>query len=128
EVWRNADALVVTGMGMITDAFKKESYALMKAIAAAHSFRVPVALFGQGLGPLEDPGLRASVRAVLPAVQQISLREGRFGPKLCSDLGVAAEKVDITGDDALEMAYEARRDSLGNHIGVNVRVAPYSAI
>jgi len=33
-----------------------------------------------------------------------------------------------TGDDAIEMAYRLRRDSLGEGLGVNVRIADYSGV
>ena len=43
---------------------------------------VPVALVGQGLGPLDDPGLQARAAQVLPQVRLIALRECRLGPQV----------------------------------------------
>ncbi len=33
-----------------------------------------------------------------------------------------------TGDDAIEIAYRLRRDSFGEGLGVNLRIADYSGV
>ena len=86
---------------------------------------VPVALVGQGLGPLDDPGLQARAAQVLPKVGLIALREGRRGPQILDRAGVDAERVLVTGDDAIELAYHARIDEIGSDIGFCLRVAGY---
>jgi colanic acid/amylovoran biosynthesis protein len=84
---------------------------------------VPTAIFGHGLGPLTDPEIFARAREILPRVGLVALREGRTGPSLARALGVAPERVVVTGDDAIELAFESRPDGLGAGIGVNVRVS-----
>ena len=58
----------------------------------------------------------------------ISLRENLSGPALLTELGVNPNKVVVTGDDAVEAAFAARPASLGDCIGVGLRVAQYSPI
>jgi polysaccharide pyruvyl transferase WcaK-like protein len=87
-----------------------------------------VALVGQGLGPLDDPGLQARAAQVLPKVGLIALREGRQGPRILDRAGVAAERVLVTGDDAIELAYQARIDEIGSDIGFCLRVAGYAPV
>jgi polysaccharide pyruvyl transferase WcaK-like protein len=123
-----ADVLVVAGMGGITDAFQTFAYELLDTLDLAIRHDVPTVLFGQGLGPIDNPKLRARARAVLPRVSLIALREGRAGQPLLQQLGVEPDRVIVTGDDAIEIAYQARGEYLGNGIGVNVRVGRYAHV
>ena len=84
---------------------------------------VPVALVGQGLGPLEDPQFQARAAQVLPKAGLIALREGRHGPQILERAGAAAERVMVTGDDAIELAYGVRTDQIGSDLGFCLRVA-----
>jgi polysaccharide pyruvyl transferase WcaK-like protein len=77
---------------------------------------------------LEHPQLRAKARAILPAVNLITLREQRSGVSLLQTLGVSNARMTVTGDDAIELAYGARREELGQGIGINLRVANYAKI
>src|SRR5262249_45763046 len=56
----------------------------------------------------------------------IACREGRTSPGVLRSYGVPADRVHITGDDALEAAHRARGPAMGAAIGVNVRNASYS--
>jgi polysaccharide pyruvyl transferase WcaK-like protein len=85
-------------------------------------------MVGQGLGPLDDPTLRAAAAEVLPKVDLIALRERRRGPALLADLGVAPERVLTTGDDAVELGHDACRNVMGTDIGLCLRVADYSPV
>jgi polysaccharide pyruvyl transferase WcaK-like protein len=80
-------------------------------------------MFSQSVGPMTDSDLIAEARRVLPRVTQIAVRENLYGPALLKALGVLPERVLVTGDDAVELAHHARKDSSGKGIGVNVRVA-----
>jgi colanic acid/amylovoran biosynthesis protein len=80
------------------------------------------------MGPLNDPELRARASAILPRLDLIALREKRASAPLLEELGVPAERVVTTGDDAIEMANDRRRDELGNAIGINLRLADYSGV
>jgi len=123
-----ADLVIVTGMGGVTDAFPEFATALLDTLALAIHERRYTAMVGQGFGPLQEPRLRALARTVLPRVDLIAVREERAGVPLLLSLGVARERIVVTGDDTLETAYRIRTDRLGEGIGVNLRIADYSGI
>ena len=125
---RTADALIVSGMGGITDAFPRYAFDLLDTMALAIAFDVPVFMVGQGIGPLQSQRLRSRAAAVLPKVQMIALREGRASEPNLWALGVAPERIVTTGDDAVEMAFCNHPQSLGDGIGFNLRMADYSAV
>lgn len=123
-----ADLVVATGGGYLTDSFAVFAMVLLDTLEIAARTGKPVAMLGQGLGPLQDGALRAKARKVLPLVGLIALREQRAGLPLLRDLGIATERVVTTGDDAIAMAYAARSPAPGAAIGVNLRIAAYSDI
>jgi colanic acid/amylovoran biosynthesis protein len=128
-VLAGADVFLVSGRGGLCDAFHRESAALLDEIEAATDMGIPVAMMGQGLGPIEDPFLLDRAREVLPKVGLLALREGRASLPLARSLGVPDERVVVTGDDALELVVElgaTRRADAG--LGVNLRVADYAAV
>src|SRR4029077_5426983 len=67
-------------------------------------------------------------KRVLPAVKLITLRGGRGGQALAESLGVGPSRAPVTGDEAVELAYEARPAALGHALGVNLRVASYAEV
>jgi colanic acid/amylovoran biosynthesis protein len=89
---------------------------------------IPTAIFGQGIGPIDDACLRARAEKILPQVNLICLRETVTGPKLLDSLGVPQENVVVTGDDAIDTCYSLRPDQPGTAIGVNLRISWYSDI
>jgi polysaccharide pyruvyl transferase WcaK-like protein len=126
---RDADLFVVTGAGAITDAFSADTATLLTLISVAHEERVPVVMLSQGFGPLESGTLRAAAAKVLPDVRLIALREGRFSPALLTDFGVAPERVVVTGDDAIELAYSGSQvSSSRSGLGLSLRIASYSGV
>jgi colanic acid/amylovoran biosynthesis protein len=124
----NADLVIVTGMGGITDAFPEYATNLLETLALAVRCRRYVAMVGQGFGPLHTPKLVARARVVLPHINFIGIREDRASLPLLLSLGVASDRVMTTGDDAIEMVYRLRSDSLGEGLGVNLRIADYSGV
>ena len=123
-----ADLVVLSGRGGLTDAFRTDSLAVLELLDAAATAGVPVALLGQGIGPIADAGLRSRASAVLRRVDLIALREGRAGPALLRTAGVPASRVFVTGDDAVEAAFRERPESGGKGIGVSLRVSGYSGL
>ncbi len=91
-------------------------------------------MLGQGLGPIHDAELLERAAEVLPRLTLIGVRESRSSVPLLSSLGVPPDRFMVTGDDAIELAYELRRDPRSCRsvhrpaIGVNVRVAPYAEV
>lgn len=121
-----ADLVITSGGGYITDAFGGHSAKVLSLLGMAIQVGKPTAMFGQGLGPMHSRKLLAWAKPVLPSVDLIALRENRVGPALLDLLGVAPTRMVTTGDDAIELVYQKRTRELGTGIGVNLRVAPYS--
>jgi polysaccharide pyruvyl transferase WcaK-like protein len=123
-----ADIVVVSGMGGITHAFSEYALQVLETLGLAIHYGKPTAMFGQGIGPINDPRLKARAKAILASVDLICLRESRTGGPLLESLGVPPERVLTTGDDALEVAHQMRSEKPGGGLGVNLRAAGYSGV
>ena len=128
EAILRADLVVASGMGAITDIFEDYAFGVLDTLGLAIHRGIPTAIFGQGMGPMRNPKLRARAKAVLPSVNLISLRESRAGGPLLTSLGVSPDCVLRTGDDAIEIAYQSRSEKLGRGLGVNLRAGSYSEV
>jgi colanic acid/amylovoran biosynthesis protein len=95
--------------------------------AAARAGR-PIAMLGQGLGPIGDRSLWRVAREVLPRLHLLSVRDARASLRLAGELGVAADRVVVTGDDTIEMARVAAPAALGGGLGVSIRAADYAGM
>jgi len=125
----NADALVVSGGGFVTDAFGSYALVVLRELELAIRRNTPTFMFGQGIGPIDDRELRRAAARVLPQVDGIGVREGRTSPEVLTALGVDPSRISVTGDDALELALAHRAPpARGDRLGVNVRVAGYSPL
>jgi colanic acid/amylovoran biosynthesis protein len=123
-----ADLLVVSGAGSLNDAFLAHALTVLDTIGLGFHYGKPAALFGQGLGPIHNKELWRRAREILPRVDLLCLRESRGGPALLQSLGIDPSRVPVTGDDAIELAYEQRSNEMGAAIGVNLRGAPYAGL
>jgi polysaccharide pyruvyl transferase WcaK-like protein len=128
EAASNADLVVVAGMGSVTDAFADYSSELFQSLEIAIENGAVAVMVGQGLGPISDPVILARAKAVLAGVDFISLREGLHGPSLLHELGFPANRLMVTGDDAIEFAYASRTECLGSGMGVCIRFADYAQV
>ncbi|MCF3940141.1 polysaccharide pyruvyl transferase family protein [Gordonia tangerina] len=124
----SASLLLVMGGGYLADVDAAQTRRVFNLIEHAHRHAVPVAMVGQGMGPLDDPVLRTRATEVLSVVDVIALREKLQGPVLLESLDVSSDRVSVTGDDAIELAYRIRSVGLGAEIGLCLRVAGYSPI
>ncbi len=118
-----ADLVMIAGQGSMSDATAAHARNVLGTLDLAHRHGCATAMVGQGVGPLSDPELIARASAVLPNVGLIALREGRSGPPILASLGVPPERIHVTGDDAIELAYGLAPAQLGTAIGVNLRIA-----
>ena len=125
---QSADLLLLSGGGYITDVFPGQAWSALERLDAALNDGIPFALFGQGIGPLRDRSLIAAAQRVLPSAKMIAVREKLVSVPLLQELGVASERIIVTGDDSVEAAYRARKVELGNFVGVNFRVAGYTGM
>ena len=123
-----ADLLVVTGMGGITDAFPGYAQQLLEVVRMAQKAGARTAMLGQGLGPLKDRKLRRLASDTLPHLDILALREGSASLHLAQELGVPRDCIEVTGDDAIELALSNDSPLLGRGLGVNVRAANYSEV
>jgi len=123
-----ADLFAMGGRGGLTDAFADEARATLGELELARALGTPAVLLGQGVGPLEDARLLGRAAGVLPSIALASVREGLLAPQLLASLGVPADRIHVTGDDAVEPAHASRPAELGGAVGLNVRVASYSGV
>jgi polysaccharide pyruvyl transferase WcaK-like protein len=126
RVFRQADAVVAAGGGYIADLFAPTASRILQHIVLAQNYGKPTAFFGIGIGPVEQPRLRGLAQRALSQACLVSLREGRIAPLLLKSWGIPEKRFSVTGDDAIEMAYLQRTDSLGSGLGVNLRMTSYS--
>jgi len=128
DLVRSCDLVAASGAGQITTAFRSPSTLVLNTMEMAIEHGIPTAIFGQGIGPIDDACLRARAQKILPKVGLICLRETVTGPKLLDSLAVPREKVAVTGDDAIETCFKLRTDKPGTAIGINLRISWYSDI
>ena len=119
---READLLFVTGQGTLSDG--PRAWLLLDTIDLAIHAGVPVALLGQGVGPIWDSALMQRARETLPRASLIALREERRGRNLLLAAGVSPDRMYATGDDAIELAYQMHPGVLGDGVGLHLRRAP----
>jgi polysaccharide pyruvyl transferase WcaK-like protein len=123
-----AELLVVCGQGSMGDATARHASTVLATLELAQAAGLPTAMLGQGIGPLIGPRLRARAAAILPRVNLVALRDGLGGLPLLRELGVAPERIVVTGDDAIELAYEFGPADGGAHLGVNIRVSENAGV
>ena len=129
DLLARTDAVVATGGGFINDSFPREAQHVMKDLATSATLSIPVAMFGQGIGPVNNPSVLSTARELFPKLTMVGLREGRQGLALTSEwMGGAASRIRITGDDVVEPCYRGRPAALGDAIGMNIRVSGYSGV
>jgi colanic acid/amylovoran biosynthesis protein len=125
--FENSDAVLLAGCGLLNDHFVKLSLEVLRLLELALNSGKPVALLSQGIGPMETPDLRQMAGRVLPRVESIFVREERTTPALLNELGIGANRITFTGDDAVALAYRQRSEQPGTELGFNLRVSSYSA-
>jgi len=124
-----AEMIVVVGAGLITDAFAPLALTVLELLETAALRGATTAMFGQGIGPVTDPRLIAVARRALPRVDLVCLREEQAGRAILRSLNVPEDRIVTTGDDTVELAYQARAtESRGAAIGLSLRVARYSEV
>ncbi len=128
EALFTADLLVLSGCGLMTDAFQPAALRLLDVFDCAIKCGIPTIMLGQGIGPMKNKVLFERAAEVLPRVRAIFIRERLVSRPLLEGMGVGSEKIFETGDDAIAPAYQHRQTRSGTCLGVNLRIAGYSAI
>ena len=117
-----ADLVVACGAGGFYDGCREWNMATLDLIEAARQRDIPAAMFGQHFGPLTDAHVISRAKQVLPQVELITLRGGFATKAMLESLGVATSRIQVTGDEAVELAYAARPPCLGRDLAVNFRL------
>lgn len=128
DAFMNTDLLVISGCGAINDHFTDFASTTLELLEIAKRRGIPTAMFGQGIGPIENVRLLKKAKAILPTVGLIAIREKDTSLNLLESLGVDQNKILVTGDDAIEPAYNMKAEKQGRCIGVNLRMASYSQV
>jgi colanic acid/amylovoran biosynthesis protein len=116
--------LVIAGAGGFTDHGRLWADSVLDLIEWAIRGGIPAVMVGQGFGPLKDLKLLARCRQMLPHVRWVFVREPGKSVQFLTDVGVPAERIVVTGDDAVETAWRLRPPALGSALGVNLRIFP----
>jgi polysaccharide pyruvyl transferase WcaK-like protein len=124
----SASLVLALGGGYIADVDPDQAHRTFDLLERATELGIPTAMVGQGLGPLDDPWLLRRAHAILPKIDLIALRERRFGPSLLERLGARHDRVVVTGDDAIELAFGVKPAVLGTGLGICLRKAAYAPV
>ena len=116
-----ADLVVLCGAGGFYDGCRDWSMEILDLLEAAVQRKKRTVMLGQGFGPLSDPVVAKRAAKIFPLLDFITLRGGRGSLSLLRSLGVPESKVQTTGDEALEMAFEARSEKPGCGLGIGFR-------
>jgi len=118
---------VAAGGGYVTDAFWLHATGVLAVLSLAQRLGKPTAMFGQGIGPLNQRALLTQARAVLPRLKILGLREAGLSRDLALSLGVPSDVIRLSGDEALELT--TAHDALeGYALGINMRVSGYAGV
>lgn len=128
EAVSRADLVMTNGGGYINDTFLAEALGRLETLHEAINMNKKTAILGHGFEPMTVPALVSKGEQVFPYVDVISCREHFASPDVLAGFGVLPDRVTVTGDDAIEMAYSQGPDTFGRAIGINIRVAWYSGI
>jgi polysaccharide pyruvyl transferase WcaK-like protein len=124
-----ADVFVSSGAGAFNDEFASLAISILDLFQMAKETGAITAALGHGIGPITEPALLRRAHEVLPSVDLLTLREGVGGQPLLASFGVPADRVLVTGDDAVELAHGASREGVaGHHLGFNLRMARYAHV
>lgn len=123
-----ADLIIALGGGAFSDHFADHARGLLDTLEGGLVFEKPIALLSAGFETISNQSLIEKCKRVLPQLQLITCREPIIGTKILSSLNVSDERVYITGDEAVELAYKLHSEQFGQAIGVNLRQSTYSEI
>lgn len=124
----DCDAVLLTGGGYFTDAFAEHAMHMLHTLQAGQQHGLPTFIVGCGFEPVEHAGLEKLAQAVLPYVTAITCREALTSPGVLRHYGVDDARFTVTGDDAIELAYSQRPETIGQALGINLRNHAYNIV
>lgn len=125
-VLRQARGVVLSGQGILTDAFAHEAVWRLGLLEHAHRLGKRTALFSQGLGIVTDARLAAAMRRVLPQMDLIVARNHADAARLRAEFGCSRERVGAGGDAGLELPQRIADPAHSSGLGVSFRLADYA--
>lgn len=128
QEYRRSDLVVATGGGYFSDNFSEHAIGILDTLAGGRCFGLPSVILGAGFETVTNPRLRQQAAAILPQLDLIACREGDGSPAVLREFGVSPDRIRVVGDEALELAFQARAPGPGDGIGVNLRKARYSGV
>ena len=123
-----ADAVVASGGGYLNDDYHEHAWKVLATLNLAQGMAKPTAMFGIGLGPVSRAELLWHGAAVLRRLELITLRESELSPVDAARLGISADRVLVTGDDAIAVARDQPLRQNRSAIGINVRLSHSSRV
>ena len=128
EALDGAKAVFLCGGGFLNDINPYQTRPVLRMLTDAACRGKRTALFSQGLGPLDSPELITLLRRTCEAGVRTALRENLCGPEIMKRAQAKPGQYAITGDDAVEMAWEQEPNRNGNALGFSARQVGYSEI
>ena len=125
---QNCNLVLATGGGYFSDCFAGHAWNILDTLAAGVRHGKPACILSCGFEPIRDAALSEKMLRVLPHLDLIACREPLQSAAVVRSFGVSRHRVASAGDDAIELAFEARPSTLGNGLGINLRQASYSGV
>ncbi len=125
---RHVDLLVVAGGGFLNSSFPRHARSVADLAVAAFERDIPVAFFGQMIGPFNDEALQRRVSEALQVAGVVSVRMGTSEKCRLRSIGIADERLLFTGDEALAVLAEGPIAPFTGDLGLNVRTTSYANV
>lgn len=122
----DVDITMASGGGFINDEFSTHAKNVLNTIYFAQKLKIKTAMIGQGVGPVTNLELISICRKVFPKLVFLGLRESVYSYDTVLSLGAMPANVEVTGDDAVKLAYDKKPNNIGTKVGFNLRLAKYS--
>lgn len=125
-VLEEADTVLLSGQGVMTDAFSHEAVWRLELLEHAHRLKKPTALFSQGIGVVSQPRLIDAMQRVLPQMDLVTLRSPTGVRFLTSTMDCSSMQLREGGDDGLAYPEMSGVSDDAMRIGVSLRVTNYA--
>lgn len=125
---RSSDVVLATGGGYFSDSFAEHAQLILDTLEAGARAGKPTVILSCGFEPIRNASVREKMLTVLPQVSLIICREPLQSPNVVRSFGVEAQRVIVSGDEAVERAFSVRPVVLGDGLGINLRQAEYAGV
>lgn len=122
RLFKESDLFIFGGGSLIQDITSKRSlYYYLTILKLALKTGIKVMLYGNGIGPLENPKSRRATAKCLNKVDLITLRDD-LSDRLLAEIGVNIPPIHITADPAFTLSFDdlPKNDSLLSEAGIGI--------